>query len=185
MAPQEPQDLPRGIILQGPPASGKFAVAQELVVLDSRFRAASGSPVFIFAKEPDRVFPFPHGWVKAKDETWRVVDFRAVDFWAGGDGIPVIPVQDIDDLEVVRSYENYDWTTVHLWTPRDQAEQLLAIRMEKQGWGRPELLREMREWDRVVQAGTPETDLRFDTSRTLPEMVAERIRRNVLPESSD
>lgn len=180
MAPQEPQDSPLGLILQGPPASGKYAVAQELVRLDGRFRAAASSPVLTLAKKPDRVFPFGHSVLEAGDETWRVVQHEAVDFWGGGDGIPVLPAEDRYDLEVIQMYDRYDWITVHLWCPRDQAEQLLEIRTEKAGWGRPELLREMREWDRVVQTGTPSTDLKFNTAQIPPEMVAEKIRRFIL-----
>lgn len=190
MTPQgPPEERRRGVLLQGPPFSGRDILAQELARLDERFVVSAHCPVFHFAKKPERPIHKPHELLEVGDGTWRAVMHESVDFFAGADdAVPVIPAGDMPSMAVVAQYSRFFWLRVAVWAPRDQVETAVRVEADKRGWEEAQIQRELGEWDSVVRSGRAvvglSVNLKINSGLTPLDQAARRIQRICFPDSS-
>ncbi|WP_034484620.1 guanylate kinase [Actinomadura oligospora] len=119
----------RGIILYGPPASGKDTITAELSRLDSRFvlltklKAGTGRTNG-YRHVPTAELDALRAAGRLVLETERygnryAVDRQDIDALTNTGRIPVIHVGDIPGVTALSTAVPLTWTRVRLWTPRD------------------------------------------------------------------
>lgn len=162
----------RGVILYGPPASGKDAVTAALTALDptyqhfyrlkagtgrtSGYRLTSAESIETLRARGDVL------WENSQYGALYVVDRPALCanlFYC----VPVVHVGQLDAVTAISSaVPDAHWAVVHLWCPRPIAEQRLAAR----GDG-VDVSERLRVWDATPPL-TGASVLRIDTAHGTP-----------------
>lgn len=166
-----------GVILYGPPASGKDTVTAELHRLDQRyrlFRRAKHGPGrttgyrMITAAELDELRCRGEiVWENARYDATYVVDRTHLHATAAA-GIVVLHLGQVQAVRtVLAAVPEVEWLTVELWCPRTVATQRIAARTTDDDHAR---LAAFDQTDRLVDA-----DLRIDTGVLSAEQAAHRI----------
>lgn len=128
-----------GVILYGPPASGKDTITAEIIRQDQRFaavtklKAGTGRPTgykLVTAQQLDAL----HAAGRLVAETTRygnryAVDRRDLDTLTTAGRIPIVHMGNLTDLRKLREAAPIVWTAVLLWIPR----QVCAERSRERG----------------------------------------------------
>jgi guanylate kinase len=174
----------RGLLLYGPPASGKDSITAELSRQDARFelftklKAGNGRSAGYRQVSPDDLKALSDAG-RLVVETHRygnryAVDRDELDALTEAGRIPVVHMGNLPDLRRLRTAIPLIWTSVLLWIPRE----VCAQRSENRG--DPDSPRRLRAWDetntdlQAAQEGSP-FDLIIHTDQTDPEEAARRI----------
>ena len=173
----------RGVILYGPPTSGKDTITAELTRQDDRFallpklKAGTGRTTGYRAVSADDLAALRQaGRLVIETERYGnryAVDRHDVDDLTSGGRIPVVHVGNLADLAELRTAVPLQWTTVRLWIPR----QVCAERSRQRGdKDTPARLRAWDETDADLSQGHPQLDAPFDlvihTDQTTPAEAA-------------
>ncbi|MFC4912229.1 guanylate kinase [Actinomadura gamaensis] len=128
----------RGVILYGPPASGKDTITAELSRQDDRFvlltklKAGTGRSRgyrYVSADELDALRDA--GRVVLETERYGnryAVDRHDIDALTNAGCIPVVHVGDIAGLQDLGAAVPLTWTSVRLWVPRETTAERSAAR---------------------------------------------------------
>jgi guanylate kinase len=178
----------RGLILYGPPASGKDSITAELSRQDTRFvlftklKAGNGRTAGYRHISPDDLEALGDaGRLVVESHRYGnryAVDRDELDALTEADRIPVVHMGNLADLRRLRSAVPLLWTCVLLWIPRE----VCAQRSEDRGDA--DSPRRLRAWDetyadlQAAQADSP-FDLTIHTDQTDPEEAARSIIRAV------
>lgn len=165
----------RGVILYGPPASGKDTITAELVRLDPRYRlyrrlkVGSGRTAGYRMATEGQVDALRRAgeviWENRRYGATYVVDRSAlVDLLAAG----LVPIVHLGQAPAVQALTtavpSASWLRVHLWCPRDVA----AARIAQRGTG--DTAARLHAWDETEPlAGA---DLALNTAELLPHEAA-------------
>ncbi|GAB3212547.1 hypothetical protein [Nocardia tengchongensis] len=171
-----------GVILYGPPASGKDTVTSALHRHDKRFEQYQRMKV-----GPGRITGYRMGtaedlarltaggevlYTNRRYSAVYAIDRPELDRLLEAGRIPVVHIGQPEAAEaLITALPTVRWTTVELWSPREVA----AARIEARGTGdTPERLQAWEETPRLTSA-----DLQIDTSRTDPDaasrLIADRV----------
>lgn len=176
-----------GVILYGPPASGKDAVTDALTTLDSRFRSFVRLKVGAGRTEGYRLIS-PEEAARRRErgdvlfETNRygnryLISRAELAAALRADAIPVVHVGQLDAVRQVRSYPAL-WVTVALWCSRAVTEQRAADR------GSQDLDARLLAWDETASEleghGIGEFALLVNTEDHQPDNVARLIYEHLL-----
>jgi guanylate kinase len=183
----------RGVILYGPPASGKDSITAELSRQDDRFalltklKVGNGRSAGYRHVSPDDLDALSNAG-RLIVETRRygnryAVDRNDIDALTEAGRFPVVHMGNVADLLRLRSAVPLSWTCVLLWIPRE----VCAQRSENRGDA--DTPRRVQAWDETcadVQAAqeTSPFDLVIHTDQASPEEAARRIIEAVDPGES-
>lgn len=173
----------RGIILYGPPASGKSTITDELTALDSRVRlfprakCGPGRVAGYRMISPDELDRLRSSgeviWENTRYDATYVVDRDTLRSMGAGGYIPVVHLGQTAAVDaVVGDPAVAAWTVIHLWCPRDIAAQRVAAR------GTGDVAARLQAWDETN--GLPTADVALDTSKLSPRRAAETALSHVL-----
>ncbi|GGU92160.1 hypothetical protein GCM10010182_04160 [Actinomadura cremea] len=173
----------RGVILYGPPTSGKDTVTAELTRQDARYALAPKLKVgtgrgtgYRYVSSAELATLRDAGRIAV--ETPRYGNVYAVDrhdiaALTDASRIPVVHMGNVADLNRLRAAVPLRWTSVLLWVPRH----VCAERSRRRG--DVDTPRRLRAWDEtradVRSVDNPVFDLVIHTDRTNPADVARRI----------
>ncbi|SCL16736.1 guanylate kinase [Micromonospora nigra] len=167
----------RGVILYGPPASGKDTVTAGLHRLDNRYqqfqrlKVGSGRTTgYRMTTAPELAALRAAGevvWENRRYGAVYVVDDHGLRRQLH-DGIPVVHLGQVDAVDAVReAFPDAQWTVVALTCPRDVA----AARIAQRQTG--DTAERLQAWDQTEAIGA--ADLTIDTSETCPDRAAKLI----------
>ncbi|MEV7007202.1 guanylate kinase [Streptosporangium sp. NPDC051022] len=175
---------PIGIVLYGPPASGKDTVSGALYRLDSRFvllpklKAGTGRAHGYELVTPERLAKL-RGAGRLVVETYRygntyAVDRQSVDELTTAGVVPVAHMGNIADLRRLVGREPDSWLRVLLWVPREVTEQRSRDR------GDTDTGKRLAAWDETLADLEANTDegffhLRLNTDRISANAAAREI----------
>jgi guanylate kinase len=162
-----------GVILYGPPASGKDTVTAALHELDNRyqqFRRLKSGPGrtagYRMTTDAELAALRASGgvvWENRRYESVYVVDSPGLRQQMH-DGIPVVHLGQVDAVDAVRkAFFDVRWTLVALTCPRDVAERRIVQRQTGDAAER------LKAWDETESIAA---DLAIDTSEILPDTAA-------------
>lgn len=166
-----------GIILYGPPASGKDTVTAALRLLDSRYRLFQRLKVgpgrtegYRMTTDSDLAALRATGQLLWENRRYGAV--YAVDRPGVIDElarhIPVVHLGQVEAVDAIRSFESSTrWIVVALWCPRVVAEERARARSTG------DLEDRMRAWDQTQPLD--DADLYIDTATHTPDQAALRI----------
>lgn len=173
-----------GIVLYGPPASGKDTVTAALHRLDPRFvllpklKAGTGRAEgyeFVTAERLEKL----RGAGRLVAETHRygnvyAVDRQTIDDMEAAGNVPVAHMGNIGDLRRLVGREPDSWLRVLLWIPREITEQRSTAR------GDADTGKRLTAWDETLADLKANTDegffhLRIHTDRLSADAAAEEI----------
>jgi guanylate kinase len=172
-----------GIILYGPPASGKDTVTAELEQLDSRYahfhrlKVGKGRTTgYRFVSDGELADLKARDLVLYESERYGAtysIDRPELDRLISAGRTPVLHMGQVWGIDALLKYPAR-WLDVLLWCPRDLAKQRLSAR------GSTDIKRRLTAWDETLQdlesAGRePSFTLAFRTDHLLPETVAAAI----------
>ncbi|MFI9556131.1 guanylate kinase [Nonomuraea endophytica] len=157
--------MPCGIVLYGPPASGKDTITAALNRLDPQFvllpklKVGTGRAAgyeFVSAEHLDRL----RAEGRLLVETHRygniyAVDRQAVEVRHAAGYVPVIHMGNIHDLRQLISATPDSWLRVLLWVPREITEQRSTER------GDPDTFKRLTAWDETLADLEAHTDAGF------------------------
>ena len=165
---------PIGIVLYGPPASGKDTVTGALYRLDSRFvllpklKAGTGRSQGYEPVTTERLEEL-RGAGRLVAETHRygnvyAVDRKAIDDLTAAGAVPVAHMGNVADLRRLIGREPDSWLRVLLWVPREVTEQRSRSR------GDADTGKRLTAWDETLADLEANTDegffhLRVQTDR--------------------
>lgn len=175
---------PHGIVLYGPPASGKDTVTAALHRLDPRFvllpklKAGTGRAEgyeFVTAEQLEKL----RGVGRLVAETHRygnvyAVDRQTIDDMEAAGNVPVAHMGNIGDLRRLVGRAPDSWLRVLLWIPREITEQRSIAR------GDADTGKRLTAWDETLADLKANTDegffhLRIHTDRLSADAAAEEI----------
>ena len=175
---------PHGIVLYGPPASGKDTVTAALHRLDPRFvllpklKAGAGRAEgyeFVTAEQLEKL----RGAGRLVAETHRygnvyAVDRQTIDDMEAAGNVPVAHMGNIGDLRRLVGRAPDSWLRVLLWIPREITEQRSTAR------GDADTGKRLTAWDETLADLKANTDegffhLRIHTDRLSADAAAEEI----------
>lgn len=177
----------RGVILYGPPATGKDTVTRALTGLDSAFshfprlKVGGGRTAGYEVISADEASALrQRGDVLYENTRYGnryIVDRqRLTDLFRNG-FVPVIHLGQVAGVSALRSYPA-DWLSVRLWCAREIAQQRMA------GRGSADIDARLTAWDETLrdleQNGTGDFDLHIDTGRNCPDSTARLVARTSL-----
>ncbi|GAB4590361.1 hypothetical protein [Nocardia sp. IFM 10818] len=167
-----------GVILYGPPASGKDTVTAALCRHDFRFEQYQRLKV-----GPGRTEGYRMGtaeelaqlaesgqilYTNRRYSAVYAIDRPEIERLLGSGRIPVVHVGQPEAInELTTALHAIRWIVVELWCPR----MIAADRIEARGTG--DSIERMQAWDETPRLSAP--DLRIDTAETAPEAAAELI----------
>ncbi|SCG19746.1 guanylate kinase [Micromonospora echinofusca] len=171
----------RGVILYGPPASGKDTVTAELQRLDSRYqqfrrlKVGSGRTTgYRMTTDADLAALRAAGdvvWENRRYGSVYVVDAHGLRRQLH-DGIPVVHLGQVEAVDAVRNaFPHARWTVVALTCPRDVAKRRLTQRQTG------DTAERLRVWDETEPLAL--ADLTIDTSKVPADVAAELVSKNV------
>lgn len=174
-----------GIVLYGPPASGKDTVTRALSDLNSqyglfpRLKVGAGRSTGYALATPDELGDLQAAgriiWSNHRYGSTYAVDRDALSRAADA-GIPVVHLGQPEAVAAVtEALPNVVWLTVSLWCPRHVAESRLHHR------GANDVPARLRVWDDTPPLGPEVTHI--NTARVPPTAIAALIR-GALPERS-
>ncbi len=174
-----------GVILYGPPASGKDTVTIALQSLDTRYRhfprikvgpgKHAGYRMIDTATLVDLGVAGEIIWQNERYGAQYAVDRQALST-ALFTHIPVLHLGQLAAIEAIRQAARVQWFTVALWSDRDIA--IERLRRRDPG----DLAERLTAWDSTEPL--PDADLRIDTGHTSPAQVAAAIHALVNPHSN-
>ena len=167
----------RGVILYGPPASGKDTLTAALHRLDPRYRqflrlkAGSGRTTGYRMTTADELAALRASgdvvWENHRYGSWYIVDVPGLRQHLKS-AVPVLHLGQVEAIDAVRqAFPVAQWTVVALTCPRDVAEQRIVQRRTG------DTAERLRAWDETAPAVT--ADLTIDTSQTPPGRAAELV----------
>lgn len=165
----------RGVILFGPPASGKDTVTDALNSLDPRFelyrriKVGPGRTTGYRMATPDELRALEAAgqiiYANHRYSSTYVIDRPELDRLHRESITPVIHLGQTGAVDVLKqAAPDVEWTTVELWCPRSVA----AGRIEARGTG--DTAERLAAWDQTGHLNAP--DLRIDTAETAPDAAA-------------
>lgn len=183
MKPTTPLPQSRGILLYGPPASGKDTVTAALAELDSRYvpftrlKIGSGrTKGYRMGSQEQLAELEARGDVIYRNDRYGniyVVDRPGLEHAMGGGRIPVVHLGQMAGIEQVTARFPAHWARVLLWCPRETTAQRSPLRGDTDTDAR------LVAWDTTQAdlAAHPhaEWDLCVDTEKTPPGEAAKRI----------
>lgn len=172
-----------GVILYGPPASGKDAVTQELTRMDSTFshfarlKVGGGRKTgYELITTADAAELQRRGVILYENVRYGnryLVDRPRLTAVLQAGLIPVVHLGQVAGVRAVRSYPA-DWLSVLLWCPREVTKQRASAR------GSTDIEARLAAWDETFRDieynGTDDFDLRVDTDKHNPEETAQLLR---------
>ncbi|WP_433331667.1 guanylate kinase [Spirillospora sp. CA-294931] len=178
----------QGVILYGPPASGKDTVTAALSGQDDRFallpklKAGTGRSTGYRHVTPEELDALHHAG-RLIVETQRygnryAVDRQDVEHMTRAGRIPIIHMGNLADVAALRSAVPLEWTAVLLWIPRAVS----AERSKHRGdVDTPKRIQAWEDTDAEIRATgeKPPFDLAIHTDQTEPTDAARRIIRAV------
>ncbi|MEV7275095.1 guanylate kinase [Streptomyces bacillaris] len=182
----------RGVILYGPPASGKDTVTTALTELDSKYaqfarlKVGTGKSTGyrMGTAEQLRELEASGGIVysNARYGNTYVIDAPGLDA-AFAAGVPVVHLGQVDGIHALVDGYPADWSVVLLWCPREVTEQRSA------GRGDSDTTARLAAWDATrkdldTHPGTP-WDLTVDTTEAAPLDAARLIDRLLAQQSGE
>ncbi|MDX6744988.1 phosphotransferase-like protein [Actinocorallia sp. A-T 12471] len=173
----------KGVILYGPPTSGKDTITAELTRQDTRFtllpklKAGTGRSRgyrAVTAEELEKLRADGRLPVEtARYGNVYAVDRQDVETIAASGRIPVVHMGNVADLTRLRDAVPLDWLAVLLWIPREVCAERSA------GRGDADTADRLRAWDEtrtdLDEAGTGVFDLEIRTDEVTPSEAARRI----------
>ncbi|MEU4118917.1 HAD-IA family hydrolase [Kitasatospora sp. NPDC028055] len=174
----------RGVILYGPPASGKDTVTGALTTLDpifalfSRVKVGPGRSTGYRMGTPEllaqlRATAGAVVYENSRYDSTYVTDRAGLDA-AVEAGVPVMHLGQVDGVRAVLDSYPADWLTVLLWCPRESTAERSA------GRGDTDTSARLAAWDATQADLEAHASFRFDlvvrTDVASPEQAAERIR---------
>ncbi|MFI8090015.1 guanylate kinase [Streptomyces sp. NPDC086080] len=183
MRPAKPVSQSHGILLYGPPASGKDTVTAALTELDPRYvpftrlKIGSGrTKGYRMGSQEQLAELEARGDVIYRNDRYGniyVVDRPGLEHAMEGSRVPVLHLGQMAGIEQVTARFPAHWTRVLLWCPRETTARRSPLRGDTDTDAR------LAAWDatRVDLAAHPhsEWDLRMDTEETAPHEAAKRI----------
>ncbi|MEV4251962.1 guanylate kinase [Spirillospora sp. NPDC049652] len=179
----------RGVILYGPPASGKDTITAELSRLDDRFtlltklKAGRGRSVgyrYVPPAELDALRTAGRLILETERYGNRyAVDRQDIDALTDAGRIPIVHVGDIPGVAVLSSAIPLTWTRVRLWAPREVTAARSTHRGDTDTTSRLAAWDEA-EADRRTNGEAVRFDLTIRTHETDPAEAAKRISRAAL-----
>lgn len=172
----------RGVILYGPPASGKDAVTEALCARDSTFchyvrlKVGTGRTAGYEVVTDAEVSALRRrGEILYENTRYGNRYFidrpRLTALFREG-RTPIVHVGQVAGVRAVRAY-SATWLSVLLWCPREVTKQRAADR------GSHDVYARLLVWDETVddikQHGTADFDLRIDTEQHRPEDAAQMV----------
>ncbi|MFF3671089.1 nucleoside/nucleotide kinase family protein [Microtetraspora malaysiensis] len=174
---------PRGIVLYGPPASGKSTITAALADTDPQFTLLRKLKVgtgrtdeydFVTAEHLEQLREAGRLLVETRryGNTYAV-DACTVEAMAEADQIPIVHVGSVADLHQLTD-SGGDWLRVRLWVPRELCEQ------RSQSRGDTDTDKRLQAWDEAqtdlnVHAETATFDLSISTQDAEAVVVAREI----------
>lgn len=163
-----------GVILYGPPASGKDTVNAALTKLDARYmqysrlKAGVGRGTGYTMVTPDEIEALRAAgeviWENRRYGAVYVVDRQSLNAMLQR-FVPVIHLGQVGAVEVViNAFPHVRWTAVSLWCPRDVAQTRIAQRATGDAAAR------LQAWDETEPLGM--ADLTINTAETDPKEAA-------------
>jgi guanylate kinase len=171
----------RGVILYGPPAAGKDTITEALHRLDPRYslfrrlkagggkttgyRMTTSAALDELRENGDLI------WENSRYSAVYAVDRPALlDHLASGR--PVLHLGQVEAIEAVTEATPVArWIVVHVWCPRDIAEERLTARNPK------DVADRLSAWDQTLSIDS--ADLTINTAHLAPVAAAEQIHRLV------
>lgn len=177
-----------GVILYGPPASGKDTVTEALVTLDPAFRhyrrlkAGTGRVAGYEMIEPTALVEMrQRGHVLYENARYGnryVVDRPRLQRLFASGAIPIVHIGQVAGIRALVSSYPARWVTVMLWCSRETSMERVAAREGSHTDSR------IRAWEQtnvdVSENGTDDFALWIDTGQTEPNEAAQVIRAAVL-----
>ncbi|MGH3940250.1 MAG: kinase [Pseudonocardiaceae bacterium] len=173
----------QGVILYGPPASGKDTVTRALTRMDSvfshflRFKVGDGRATGYELISADEASTLRRRGDILYENTrygnlYLVDRPRLISMFENG-FIPIIHLGQVAGVRAIGSYPA-NWLSVLLWCPRKIAEERMAAR------GSTDVDSRLTAWDEtwrdIEQSSTGDFDLRVDTHVQCPDSVAHLVR---------
>ncbi|MFE9653658.1 kinase [Micromonospora sp. NPDC006431] len=167
----------QGVILYGPPASGKDTITAALHQLDSRyqqFRRLKARPGrtegYRMISEAQLAALRASGsvvWENQRYGALYVVDAPGLRQQLD-EAVPVVHLGQVEAIDAIRrAFPETRWTVVALTCPRDVAQERIVRRATG------DTLQRLRAWDETPAART--ADLTIDTSQTPPDRAAKLV----------
>ncbi|MFI7359475.1 guanylate kinase [Streptomyces avidinii] len=172
----------QGVILYGPPASGKDTVTSALAELNSKYaqfarlKVGTGKAAGYRMGTPEQLHELEAAggvvYANARYGNTYVIDRPGVDT-AFAAGVPVVHLGQIDGIRALVDGYPADWSVVLLWCPREVTEQRSAGRGDSDTAARLAVWDATRE-DLDAHPGTA-WDLTVDTTAVAPQDAARLI----------
>ncbi|GAA4092334.1 guanylate kinase [Nonomuraea soli] len=173
----------RGIILYGPPASGKSTLTRALTSLDPRFvllrklKAGNrrGASEYVFVGWEELAQLRAQGRLLVESERYGNAYAISVDQLAAHEALGQVPIAHMGNIpDLRRLAESGDWLTVLLWIPR--AECLRRSRERDD----PDTTARLIAWDETLadleaHGGEHAFDLRLDSDQAEPAELASAV----------
>ncbi|MFD5819381.1 guanylate kinase [Streptomyces sp. NPDC127038] len=172
----------QGLILYGPPASGKDTVTSALTELNARYapfarlKVGTGKATGYRMGTPEQLHELEAAgdvlYANARYGNTYVIDRPGVDA-AFAAGVPVVHLGQVDGIRALVDDYPADWSVVLLWCPREVTEQRSA------GRGDSDTAARLAAWDATredlnMHPGAA-WDLTIDTTKAVPQDAARLI----------